>query len=379
MAELDPDVIEVAKAQFGRVHRGAFDDPRLKVTVGDGLAYLRATGVRYDLVAMDLTDPVGPSVELYSPATFALARRAMADGGALVLHLGSPFSHPERVRQTLANLREVFRVVAPYFVHIPLYGSIWGFACASDTLDPRALEPARGRPAHRRARRGRPAVLQRRDAPRRVRAAELRAPPRRLGAAEPGRERCSRSCASPRARVTLVLIGLAGLAGCGDERRDVYATREDCLADWGNKPEDCTPATDSRHAGRGFFYGPAHSVSYRSSGVGLELEPQLRLGLLLALVVVEPLLAARRARLARRLRLVGPLLGELRAPMKREELVPRPDWPRKVEELGFHFHTIDGVYWDERACYRFTAAEVDKLELATGGAAVALHRRGRRA
>ncbi|MDH5265588.1 MAG: polyamine aminopropyltransferase, partial [Betaproteobacteria bacterium] len=71
-----------------------------------------------------------------------LARRAMADGGALVLHLGSPFSHAERVRQTLANLREVFRVVAPYFVHIPLYGSIWGFACASDTLDPRGLDPA---------------------------------------------------------------------------------------------------------------------------------------------------------------------------------------------------------------------------------------------
>jgi len=142
MAELDPDVIEVAKAQFGRVHRGAFGDPRLKVTVGDGLAYLRTTDVRYDLVAMDLTDPVGPSVELYSPATFALAKRAMADGSALVLHVGSPFSHPQRVRQTLANLREVFRIVAPYFVHIPLYGSIWGFACASDSLDPRALEPA---------------------------------------------------------------------------------------------------------------------------------------------------------------------------------------------------------------------------------------------
>ena len=31
--------------------------------------------------------------------------------------------------------------VAPYFVHIPLYGSIWGFACASDTLDPSALAP----------------------------------------------------------------------------------------------------------------------------------------------------------------------------------------------------------------------------------------------
>jgi spermidine synthase len=141
MAELDPEVIEVAKAQFGKVHRGAFDDPRLKVTVGDGLAYLRETGARYDIVLMDLTDPVGPSMELYTPATFALAKRAMAAGGALTLHLGSPFSHPQRLRATLDNLRQVFAKVTPYFVHIPLYGSIWGFACASDALDPRAAKP----------------------------------------------------------------------------------------------------------------------------------------------------------------------------------------------------------------------------------------------
>ena len=142
MVELDPDVIEVSKAQFAKVHRGVFDNPRLKVTVGDGLAYLRTTAERYDLVCLDLTDPVGPSVELYSPATFALAKRAMSANGALTLHLGSPFSHPQRVRQTLANLRQVFKRVTPYFVHIPLYGSIWGFACASDVLDPRAMTAA---------------------------------------------------------------------------------------------------------------------------------------------------------------------------------------------------------------------------------------------
>jgi spermidine synthase len=142
MAELDPEVLELSRAQFAKVHNGVFDDPRLKVTVGDGLAYLRETGVRYDLVCMDLTDPVGPSVELYSPATFSLVRRAMAPGGALTLHIGSPFSHPQRVRSTLASLRSVFPVVVPYFAYIPLYGSIWGFASASDSLDPGRMEPA---------------------------------------------------------------------------------------------------------------------------------------------------------------------------------------------------------------------------------------------
>jgi glutathionylspermidine synthase len=34
-------------------------------------------------------------------------------------------------------------------------------------------------------------------------------------------------------------------------------------------------------------------------------------------------------------------------------------------DLGFHYHSIDGIYWDERACYALTAAEVDMLEVTT--------------
>ncbi len=69
-------------------------------------------------------------------------------------------------------------------------------------------------------------------------------------------------------RVTLVLIGVAAISGCGenDQRRDVYATREDCLADWGNKPQDCTPATNPRHSGLGYFYGPSYPYGSSYSG-----------------------------------------------------------------------------------------------------------------
>jgi glutathionylspermidine synthase len=52
--------------------------------------------------------------------------------------------------------------------------------------------------------------------------------------------------------------------------------------------------------------------------------------------------------------------------VRRERIAPRGDWQRKVEDLGFMYHSIDGVYWDEGACYRFTADEVDTLEAATG-------------
>jgi spermidine synthase len=141
MVELDAEVIEVAKAEFAAVHRGVFANPRLSVKVGDGLAYLRNPARKYDFIALDLTDPVGPAAGLYSPAFFGDCLSAMNAGGVLALHLGSPIAHPERVKACVADLRSVFTIVRPYFVHIPSYGSVWGFACASNSLDACAIEP----------------------------------------------------------------------------------------------------------------------------------------------------------------------------------------------------------------------------------------------
>jgi uncharacterized protein YgiB involved in biofilm formation len=84
------------------------------------------------------------------------------------------------------------------------------------------------------------------------------------------------------ATVTLVVIGaaaMAGLAGCAKEevRRDVYANKEDCLADWGNGPADCEPAYDHPHSrgantayyGRPYIYqGDAGSPSRTGKTIG---------------------------------------------------------------------------------------------------------------
>jgi len=50
--------------------------------------------------------------------------------------------------------------------------------------------------------------------------------------------------------------------------------------------------------------------------------------------------------------------------MMRESVSPRPDWQRRCEDAGFAFHSVGGKYWDESACYRFSADEVDVLEAA---------------
>lgn len=50
--------------------------------------------------------------------------------------------------------------------------------------------------------------------------------------------------------------------------------------------------------------------------------------------------------------------------MRRETRAPRADWRERVEALGFDFHTLDGPYWVEDACYRFDVDEIDRIEAA---------------
>jgi spermidine synthase len=132
MAELDPVVIDIARKYLGAVHKGALDDPRLEIRIGDGFEYVRSATERFDVIVLDLTDPDTPAFHLYSEEFFRMCQRCLKPGGMLTLHLGSPVYQPETVRK-------VFKHVAPLSLFIPLYGSQWCLAIASDTIDPRAI------------------------------------------------------------------------------------------------------------------------------------------------------------------------------------------------------------------------------------------------
>ena len=137
MAELDPVVIDVSKQWLGAIHKGAFNDPRLEVSIGDGFEFVKSTPERFDMIVLDLTDPDTPAFHLYSEQFFRMCQRILRPGGMLTLHLGSPVYQAETVRKNAANLRKVFRHVAPISLFVPLYGSLWCLAVASDTVDPR--------------------------------------------------------------------------------------------------------------------------------------------------------------------------------------------------------------------------------------------------
>lgn len=51
--------------------------------------------------------------------------------------------------------------------------------------------------------------------------------------------------------------------------------------------------------------------------------------------------------------------------MERLQVQIRPEWQKRFEELGFSFHSMDGLYWKEGVCYRLSSDEIDHLEEVT--------------
>jgi len=139
LVDLDGAVIEVSKEYLQSINKGAFEHPKATIKVGDGAEFVRTTDERFDLVFLDLTDPETPAGPLYTEDFFMACKNVLNPGGAIVLHLGSPFHEPEQVRRLSYMLAGVFTHVSPYGLYIPLYGAYWALAVASDELCPKLV------------------------------------------------------------------------------------------------------------------------------------------------------------------------------------------------------------------------------------------------
>jgi len=139
LVDLDGAVIEVSKEYLQSINKGAFDHPKAMIKVGDGAEFVRTTEERFDIVLLDLTDPETPAGPLYTEEFFVACKKVLTSGGAIVLHLGSPFHEPEQVRRLSYMLAGVFTHVSPYGLYIPLYGAYWALAVASDELCPKQV------------------------------------------------------------------------------------------------------------------------------------------------------------------------------------------------------------------------------------------------
>lgn len=142
--EIDESVIRASRDLLPGISAGAFDDPRARVIVGEGVTFLGEHENAFDVILIDSTDPVGPAEALFSVSFYQAVRRALRPGGVMTSHCGSPMLMAEGWRGTIATLEHVFEVVEPYLTYVPSYpGGLWGMVAASATRSARQPLTAR--------------------------------------------------------------------------------------------------------------------------------------------------------------------------------------------------------------------------------------------
>ncbi|MFB6596659.1 polyamine aminopropyltransferase [Streptomyces diastaticus] len=121
LVELDPAVVDLARRDPGlaTLNDHAYGDPRLHPVTADAFDWLRADrpgpGGGYDVIVADLPHPgITSSTKLYSEEFFGLVARALAPGGRLAVHSGSPVEGPRTFWTVDATVRAAGLLTVPY-------------------------------------------------------------------------------------------------------------------------------------------------------------------------------------------------------------------------------------------------------------------------
>ncbi|MBA0856129.1 hypothetical protein Goshw_023776 [Gossypium schwendimanii] len=122
ICEIDKMVVDVSKQYFPDVAVG-YDDPRVKLHIGDGVAFLKAVPEgTYDAIIVDSSDPIGPAQELFEKPFFESVAKALRPGGVVCTQAESIWLHMHIIEDIVANCRQIFKGSVNYaWTTVPTY------------------------------------------------------------------------------------------------------------------------------------------------------------------------------------------------------------------------------------------------------------------
>ena len=148
MVEID-EVVVRASREFLPSLSLSLDDPKLNLIIGDGIDYVaQAKDESFDFVVVDSSDPVGPSVGLFSPEFYKNVYRILMPDGVMTAQSESPRFNQKAFVDVSRCLQDIFEPqnVHPYLVFIQTYPTgMWSFAYGTKrgTHPVQALEAGR--------------------------------------------------------------------------------------------------------------------------------------------------------------------------------------------------------------------------------------------
>lgn len=133
LCEIDDVVIKAARECFPDVSSG-FDDKRVTVKVGDGIAYMKDHSAgELDLVIVDSTDPIGPGEGLFSKEFYRSVAKSLKKDGLMAAQSESPWYDKSILQRIKNNVAAGFSDIHNYMGAVPTYPrGFWSWTIAGN-------------------------------------------------------------------------------------------------------------------------------------------------------------------------------------------------------------------------------------------------------
>lgn len=145
MVEIDGKVVELAKEFLPTIAQAMRENnPKLTVTIGDGLAHVWEKEDYYDVIIVDCSDPIGPGEGLFQEPFYKDVYKALKEDGLFVQQTESPFLHQPLIHDVFEVVNRNFPMARLYTAFIPLYpAGMHCFTMGSKKYDPLTWTPNR--------------------------------------------------------------------------------------------------------------------------------------------------------------------------------------------------------------------------------------------
>jgi spermidine synthase len=143
MVDIDQELVNVCRQHLGSWSKGAYEDPRLELHIGDGRKFLEQTKETFDVIIVDLNDPTeySPAVFLFTREFYQLVNRCLSRDG--VGSFQGTDLQPTRLAlhaRMYNTISSAFRFVVSYPYMMPSFHAMHSFILASKELEPRNLD-----------------------------------------------------------------------------------------------------------------------------------------------------------------------------------------------------------------------------------------------
>lgn len=136
LVEIDEMVLQAAREHLPMLSRD-LDDPSVRITLQDGIEFVKGKDPSYDVVLIDSSDPYGPGVGLFEESFYQDLFRLLREDGLLVAQSESALADLNLVKTVHRRLKATFPIVRTYLATVPTYPlALWSFTLASKRWDP---------------------------------------------------------------------------------------------------------------------------------------------------------------------------------------------------------------------------------------------------